>query len=169
MPTGWMLKPQMPRGGNLANCYNNLRPYLMVFHGRYTSVPRDHTPPVQPRRTHHGRRTTLPGSATHGSEPRVTRITYPCYVLRVLPRDRNKPALFLRVIENFRQTRTASLALLYDVASSRRLRSAHRNLCSTPSLHDGVGFDMKIRLSSAGENVFGMSPFFSSFFSLRRK
>lgn len=125
----------------------------MVFHG--DTAARDHTPRVQPRHTHHRR-------ATPGRHSPATSNTYylPRYVpRRVLPRARNKPALFLRVIENFRQTRTANLAwyaatLGRYIASSLRLRSAHRSKCSA-SLHVSSGFDMKIRLSLAGEKVPG--------------
>lgn len=150
-----------PRGGNLANCAaaTIMRPYLMMFHGH--TAARDHTPRVQPRHTHRRR-------ATPGRHSPATSNTYylPRYVpRRVLPRARNKPALFLRVIENFRQTRTANLAWYVAtvgryIASSLRLRSAHRSKCSASS-HVSSGFDMKIRLSLAGEEVPGERAFVS--------
>lgn len=113
-----------PRGGNLANCAaaTIMRPYLMVFHGH--TAARDHTPRVQPRHTHRRR-------ATPGRHSPATSNTYylPRYVpRRVLPRARNKPALFLRVIENFRQTRTANLAWYAATVGT----SHHRWDCDRP-------------------------------------
>ena len=163
----------MPRGGNLANCRAatiTWDPILWCIHGRRTpALARDHTPRVQPPRVVH---TTvdeqLPVSVLHSLG--ATGNTYYLPVLRaapwVLPRDRNKPALFVRVIENSRQTRTASLAA--------RCAPHHRGDCDRPignlrsasptRCDDGVGFEMKIRLSSAGEDVLvGIFLFFSFF------